>query len=128
MAHLTPKEILARAEEFLQTADYAVQNGRFNAGAICSYAALFWAARAALAYEGFDRPTWEHTELRSKFTEELIKNRKRYPNSFGTWLVNAFRLRNFAQYHFESPQAKKVRRMVNHAKEFIYKAEEVLNK
>jgi uncharacterized protein (UPF0332 family) len=125
MAHLTPKEILARAEEFLQTADSAVQNGRFNAGAICSYAALFW---AALAYEGFDRPTWEHHELRSKFTEELIKNRGRYPRNFGTWLVNAFRLRNLAQYQLDAPKAKKVRRMINHVKEFIQKAEEVLNK
>jgi uncharacterized protein (UPF0332 family) len=96
MAHLTPKEILSRAEEFLQCADYAVQNGHFNACAICSYAALFWATRAALAYEGFDRPTWEHAELRAKFTEELIKNRGRYPRNFGTWLVNAFRLRNSA--------------------------------
>lgn len=128
MAHLTPKEILARAEEFLQTADHAVQNGRFNAGAICSYAALFWAARAALAYEGFERPTWEHHELRSKFTEELIKNRGRYPRNFGTWLVDAFRLRNLAPYQMDAPKAKKVRRMINHVKEFIQKAEEVLNK
>jgi hypothetical protein len=29
MAHLTPKEILSRAEEFLQCADYAVQNDNF---------------------------------------------------------------------------------------------------
>jgi uncharacterized protein (UPF0332 family) len=128
MAHLTSKEILARAEEFLQTADYAVQNGHLNAGAICSYAALFWAARAALAYEGFDRPTWEHGELRSRFTDELIKNRARYPKKFGTWLVNAFALRNEAQYHLGHPKAKEVRRMVYHAKEFIKKIDEVLNK
>ncbi len=128
MAHLTPKEILARAKEFSLSADHAVQNSYFNACAICSYAALFWAARAALAHEGFDRPTWEHHELRSKFTEELIKNRGRYPRNFGTWLVNAFRLRNLAQYQLDAPKAKKVRRMINHVKEFIQKAEEVLNK
>jgi len=128
MAHLTPKEVLARAEEFLRCADYAVQNNYFNACAICSYASLFWTARAALAYEGFDRPTWEHGELRSKFTDELIKNRGHYPHNFNAWLVNAYRLRNFAQYHFDPPQVKKIRRMVNHAKEFIRKAEEVINK
>jgi len=128
MAHLTPKEILARAKEFLQGADYAVKNDCFNVGAICSYAALFWAARAALAYEGFNRPTWEHDELRSKFTHELIMNRSRYPRNFGKWLVNAYKLRNFAQYHFDPLQAKIVRRMVNHTKEVIQKVEEALDK
>lgn len=128
MAHLTPPEILTRAKEFLLCADYAVQNNLLNACAICSYAALFWAARAALAHEGFKQPTWEHGELRSKFTEELIKNRMRYPKNFGTWLVDAFFLRNTAQYHFDSPNVKKIRRMFNHVKEFIQKIEEVINK
>jgi len=128
MVHLSPKEMLARAKEFLQGAEYAVQNNHFNICAICSYAALFWAARAGLAYEGFDRPTWEHHELRSKFTEELIKNRARYPKNFGTWLVDAFVLRNAAQYQLRHPKTKEVRRMVYHAKEFIKKIEEVLNK
>jgi uncharacterized protein (UPF0332 family) len=81
-----------------------------------------------LAYEGFDRPSWEHAELRAKFTEELIKNRGRYPRHFGTWLVNAFRLRNSAQYQLDPPKAKKVRRMINHAKEFIEIIDEVLSK
>lgn len=128
MVHLTPQEILARAKEFLQGAEYAVQNNYFNVAAICSYAALFWAARGALAYAGFDRPTWEHSELRARFTDELIKNRERYPQNFGTWLANSFRLRNFAQYHFDHPQVKKNRRMVYHAQEFIHKVEEVINK
>jgi len=128
MAHLKPMEILARAKEFLRGADFAMQNNCFNVCAICSYAALFWAARAGLAYEGFDHPTWEHHELRSKFTEELVMNRHRYPTSFGSWLVKAFTLRNAAQYHFGHPKAKEVKRMVNHAKEFIQKIEEVINK
>jgi uncharacterized protein (UPF0332 family) len=42
---MKPTEILARAEEFVQCAEYAAQNSLFNACAICSYAALFWAAR-----------------------------------------------------------------------------------
>jgi uncharacterized protein (UPF0332 family) len=128
MAHLKPQEILARAKEFLKCSDYAVQNSFFNGSAISSYAALFWAARAALAYEGFDRPTWQHGELRSKFTEELIKKRSRYPPQFGTWLSDAFIMRNTAQYHFDSPQVKRIRRMANHAKEFIQKVEEVLGR
>jgi uncharacterized protein (UPF0332 family) len=127
MAHLTPKEILARAEEFLRCADYAVQNNCFNACAICSYASLFWAARAALAYEGFDQSVWEHGELRSNFRDELIKNKGRYPHNFGTWLVNAFALRNVAQYQLGHLKVKEVRRMVYHARVFIKKINEVLN-
>ena len=128
MAHLTPKEILARADEFLQCADYAAQSNYINGCAISAYAALFWAARAALAYEGLDRPNWQHSELRSKFTDELIKSRSRYPAKFGTWLSNAYGSRNAAQYLYDPPKAKKVRRILNHAKEFVQKIEEVINK
>jgi uncharacterized protein (UPF0332 family) len=81
-----------------------------------------------LAYEGFDRPAWEHGELRSKFAEELIKNRNRYPKNFSKWLSNAFILRNKAQYHFDAPQAKKIKRLVNHVKQFIQKIEEVIDR
>jgi hypothetical protein len=49
-------------------------------------------------------------------------------SSFGSWLVNAFTLRNAAQYHFGHPKTKEVKRMVNHAKEVIQKIEEVINK
>ncbi len=128
MAQLKPKEILARAEEFLQCAEHAAQSNLFNACAVCSYAALFWAARAALAHEGLDRPTWGHSELRSRFTEEFIKNRGRYPAKFGSWLSDAFGLRNDAQYNYRQPKTKNVRRMVYHAEEFILQIEEVLNK
>jgi uncharacterized protein (UPF0332 family) len=128
MAHLTPKEILARAREFLHCAEYAVQNNYINGCAICSYAALFWAARAALAYEGMDRPNWQHSELRSRFTDELIKNRSRYPPKFGGWLSIAYGSRNAAQYLYDPPKVKKVRRMLNHVKEFIPRIEEVINK
>ncbi len=60
--------------------------------------------------------------------KEDFKNRSCYPTQFGTWLSDAFIMRNTAQYHFDSPQVKRVRRMANHAKEFIYKVEEVLEK
>ncbi len=128
MAHLKPKEILERAKEFLHCADLAIQNDYFNGCAICSYAALFWAARAALAHEGFTQDTWGHSELRSRFKEELTINRKRYPHNFNTWLLNAFGLRNSAQYMLAAPKVKKVRRLINHARQFIQKTEEVLNK
>ena len=128
MAHLKPKEILERAKEFLQCTEYAVQNDCFNACAICSYAALFWAARAALAYESFDQQKWKHLELHSKFSEEIVRKRRRHPANFGTWLSDAYRLRNLAQYHFDNPEIKRIRRTVSHAKEFIHRIEEMIDK
>lgn len=128
MAYLKPQEILERAKEFLEYAELAAQDNAFNVAAISSYAALFWAARAALAYEGFDRPTWEHGELRSKFTHELVQKKNHYPKQFGTWLFNAYSLRNAAQYHLAGPKTKEVKRMVKHAKDFIEKIHEVLSK
>ena len=128
MAHLKPKEILERAKEFLQCAEYAAHNSFFNVCAICSYAAMFWAARAALAREGFTQQRWEHLELQSKFSEQAVEKRRRYPPNFGTWLTDAYRLRNLAQYHFDNPEVKRIRRTVNHAKEFIHRVEEMINK
>ncbi len=126
MAHLPPNEILSRAREFQECADFAGQNKFFNACAICSYAALFWAARAALAYEGYDQSKWQHHELQTKFIQELIEKRSRYSQKLGKWLVNAYALRNAAQYHAIPPEIKKVRRMIYHAKEFIQNIAEVI--
>ena len=75
MAQLKPNEILERAKEFLHCADNAVQSNYFNACVICSYVALFWAARAALAREGFKQTTWGHGEIRTKFNKELIQGK-----------------------------------------------------
>ena len=128
MAHLPPNEILTRAREFQKCAEFAAQNDLFNACAVCSYAALFWAARAALAYEGFAQATWEHDELRTRFTHELIEARRRYPRRFGNWLISAYALRNAAQYQLDRPKTKKVRRMINHVKECLQMIEEVIDK
>ncbi len=46
------KVMLERADEFLSGAEEAVASERYNLAALCSYAALFWAAMAALAYFG----------------------------------------------------------------------------
>jgi uncharacterized protein (UPF0332 family) len=128
MAYLKPEEILERAKEYLQCAEYALENDLINACAICSYAALFWAARAALAREGFNQPKWQHSELRSKFSDELIEKRKRYPKNFNRWLADAYALRNAAQYFFIPPKAKKVRRLVHHTKDFFQQIEERISK
>ena len=119
MAYLHPKEMLMRVNEFLTSAEHAAQEQRFNACAVCSYAASFWTVRAALAHEGFAQPKWEHLELQSNFIQELTQRRSRYPQNFGKWLVNAYDLRNTAQYHVVPPKMKRVRRMFDHSKEFL---------
>ena len=63
---------LERAKEYLAGAELAEENGLFNACALCCYAAMFWAAIAALAREGFKRDEWNHGGLRETFSIELI--------------------------------------------------------
>jgi len=128
MAQLKPREILERAKEFLHCAEDAMENDHYNACAICSYAALLWAARAALAHEGFDQVKWEHGELHAAFENELIKHRGRFPKNFGARLTNAYYLRNEAQYFPTSPSVKRIRRIVGHAKELIHKVDEAIKK
>jgi uncharacterized protein (UPF0332 family) len=127
MASLPPKETLLRAQEFLQCAEYAARNNYFNASVLCAYAALFWATRAALGYEGLDQPRWAHHDLQSKFIQELVEKRRRYPKKFGRWFVNAYDLRNAAQYHPVPPKVKNVRRTLYHAIEFIQTIAEVIS-
>ncbi len=90
MPQLKPDEILTRAEKFLQCAEYAAQSNLFNACAICSYAALFWATRAALAYEGFDRPTWGIVSCGQSSRKSLLRTENAIPRT----LVAGFLMRS----------------------------------
>lgn len=90
--------VLARAQEFLQLAELALANELYNGCAVCCYAALFWAAIAALEHQGCTQREWSQRGLKQTCTQELIQRRHLYPKSFGTWLVDAYDLRTLAQY------------------------------
>jgi len=118
---------LARAKEFLSGAELALAHGLFNVCAACCYYAMFWAAIAALAREGFKREEWSHGGLKQEFTLQLIKKRGLYPGEFGTWLLDAYILRDAAHYKQQGVPVKKTRRLLEHARQFVIKVEEVIS-
>ncbi len=119
------QEALSKAWRLLQVAEWAVEQELYDGAALCCYAALFWAAIAALAHQGIRREEWAHGYLQKVFKDELVRKRRIYPSVFGQWLERSYELRNEAHYGLRMPGAKETHRMVRHAREFIAKVQEV---
>jgi uncharacterized protein (UPF0332 family) len=117
---------MERAREFLRVAEISLEQGFYNACASNAYYAMFWAAIAALAHQGFKQTEWSHGGLREIFSRELIVKRRIYPAKFGEWLKVAYKLRNSAHYSLEGAGTKETRRIFQHALEFVKTVEEVV--
>jgi uncharacterized protein (UPF0332 family) len=111
--------VLERAREFLRIAEKALDAGCYHAAALCTYAAMFWAAIMALERVGIRQERWSHGGLQITFRNELVRRRQQYPRQFAEWLEDAYDLRNDAHYQRTEISAKKVRRIVSHAREFV---------
>ena len=117
---------MERAREFLRVAEISLEQGFYNACASNAYYAMFWAAIAALAHQGFKQTEWSHGGLREIFSRELIIKRRIYPAKFGEWLKVAYKLRDSAHYSLEGAGTKETRRIFQHALEFVKTVEEVV--
>ena len=117
---------MERAREFLRVAEISLEQGFYNACASNAYYAMFWAAIAALAHQGFKQTEWSHGGLREIFSRELIVKRRIYPAKFGEWLKVAYKLRDSAYYSLEGAGTKETRRIFQHALEFVKTVEEVV--
>jgi uncharacterized protein (UPF0332 family) len=117
---------MERAREFLRVAEISLEQGFYNACASNAYYAMFWAAIAALAHQGFKQTEWSHGGLREIFSRELIVKRRIYPSKFGEWLKVAYKLRDSAHYSLEGAGTKETRRIFQHALEFVKTVEEVV--
>jgi len=118
---------MERAREFLRVAEISLEQGFYNACASNAYYAMFWAAIAALAHQGFKQTEWSHGGLREIFSRELVVKRQIYPAKFGEWLKDAYTLRVKADYKLEGVGSKASARLLNHAKEFISAIQEVVS-
>jgi len=118
---------MERAREFLRVAEISLEQGFYNACASNAYYAMFWAAIAALAQQGFKQTEWSHGGLREIFSRELVVKRRIYPAKFGEWLKDAYTLRVKADYKLEGVGSKASARLLNHAKEFISAIQEVVS-
>ena len=117
---------MERAREFLRVAEISLEQGFYNACASNAYYAMFWAAIASLAHQGFKQTEWSHGGLREIFSRELIVKRRIYPAKFGEWLKVAYKLRDSAHYSLEGAGTKETRRIFQHALEFVKTVEEVV--
>ena len=62
------KEVLVeREKEFLKAAEMVLNADCHHAAALCAYAAMFWAAIAALEKVGICQERWSHGGLRMLF-------------------------------------------------------------
>lgn len=117
---------IERAREFLRVAEISLEQGFYNACASNAYYAMFWAAIASLAHQGFKQTEWSHGGLREIFSRELIVKRRIYPAKFGEWLKVAYKSRDSAHYSLEGAGTKETRRIFQHALEFVKTVEEVV--
>jgi len=93
--------LLERAKEFLKAAEMALDADYHHAAALCAYAAMFWAAIAALEKVGICQERWSHGGLKNAFRDELVRKR------------------HDAHYQRVEISVKKARRAVSHAREFV---------
>ncbi|MCX7643047.1 MAG: hypothetical protein N2116_04480 [Armatimonadetes bacterium] len=88
------QQALTKAEKLLRVSEWAVEQELYDGAALCCYAALFWAAIAALAHQGIEQEEWAHGWLWKTFREELVRKRHIYPPVFVEWLERAYSLRD----------------------------------
>jgi uncharacterized protein (UPF0332 family) len=119
---------LEKAQNLLVGAEACWQIQSFESCALCCYAAMFWAAIAALEHFGIRQEEWTHVGLQNRFGLECIKKRKAFPERFGDYLTRGYRLRTRAHYELEEVSYKEAERLLRHAREFVQAVKEVLGR
>jgi len=119
---------LEKARNLLSGAEACWQGESLEGCALCCYAAMFWAAIAALEHFGIRQIEWTHGGLQNRFGLECIKKRKIFPERFGDYLTRGYRLRTRAHYEREEVSRKEAERLLWHAREFVQAVKEVLSK
>jgi len=119
---------MERAKEYLKVAEMALEGECYNGCASNAYYAMFWAAIAALVHQGFKQTEWSHGGLLETFSRELVVKRSIYPPKFGEWLREGYKLRVYAHYKTQGAGVKESRRVLDHAREFVARVEEVVRR
>lgn len=117
---------LERAKEHLRGAEACLQADSLAGCALCCYAALFWAAVAALEHIGVKQSEWSHGGLQQGFGLELIKRRHLVPSQFAEYMKRAYRLRTTAHYELQDVSRKEMERVLRHTREFVRNIEEMI--
>lgn len=110
----------AKAEQNLTVAEWCYQQGHYDACCNRAYYAMYQAAIAALAQEGIT-PTQDridHDWVQSQFVRYFCNQHKIFPR-FKSYLVDAQKRRDFADYTPESVPQRKAKQQLEWAKEFV---------
>ena len=110
---------LAKAQEFVQTAQQCLQEDRYNAAVNRAYYAMFHAARAALAAVARDRLQWSHVGLHAPFAMEMVRRQKLYPLLCVHALTAAMELRHIADYSEVQISRRQATQAVRAAEDFL---------
>ncbi len=119
---------LEKASQLLTGAEARWQNQSLEGCALCCYAAMFWAAIAALEHFGIRQAEWSHGGLQNRFGLECIKKRKVFPKPFGDYLTRSYRLRCRAHYERDEVSRKEAERLLQQAREFVHAVKEAIGR
>ncbi len=112
---------LEKSTENLLAAEVCFKGGHFNACANRLYYAMFQAGIAALEKFRVKLPekVVGHGWVQATFSEQLIRRRKIFPAKFSSYLTDAYRVREIADYRMSSISKKVVSRELRKANEFL---------
>jgi uncharacterized protein (UPF0332 family) len=108
-----------KAKENIEAAELLYDSQKYNACANRAYYAAFQAAIAALVHAGITFDRISHEALQGKYSGELIRRRKIYPNKFRSYLMDLQSVRDDADYDLIFVSKKVAGRQVKKAKEFV---------
>ncbi len=112
-------EFLFKAQENLAVAQNALEQKHYNAATNRAYYAVFQAAIAALAEEGFKHPKNPHSWVQAQFTGILVTRRKLYPSKIASYLLPMQFLRDKADYEADFISKTSANIQVRQAADFI---------
>lgn len=118
----------SKARENIEAAELLFESQKYNACANRSYYAAFHAGMAALINVGIAIIKISHESLQGKFSGELIRRRKIYPNKFRPYLMDLQAVRDDADYEPIFVSKKVASRQLRKAKEFVVAIEKEISK
>lgn len=93
------EEMLARAKDCLESAEYNIKGGFLDAAANRAYYGVFDALNALMVSSGYSAKS--HNGLRTLFAEHFLKTGL-FPKESGFWIGYCFEMRQQSDYDFSS--------------------------
>ena len=110
-------EMIARAKDCLESADYNIKGGFLDAAANRAYYGVFDALQALMVSSGYAAKS--HNGLRTLFAEHFLKT-SIFPKEAGMWIAYCFEMRQQSDYDFSSRiELEETQQSVEYCRSFI---------